>query len=90
MTNNKNNTIINIENKKGVIKIKQVKFIDLEYPTYYMGGILTDNGDVICCCCGGLFECGDKGETWDIVEEYDHWTDLSEKIIKKFSKNLDN
>ena len=39
--------------------MKQVKFIELEEPTHYIGGILTDNGDVICGCCGGLFECED-------------------------------
>ena len=61
--------------------MKQVKFIELEEPTKYIGGILTDNGDVICGCCGCLFEKADKGITWDIVEEYDDWISFSEEII---------
>lgn len=63
--------------------IKQVKFIELEEPTHYIGGILTDDGDVICGCCGGIFECGDRGITWDIVQEYDYWVNVSEKIIEE-------
>ena len=61
--------------------MKQVKFIELEEPTHNIGGILTDDGDVICGCCGGLFESGDKGITWDIAEEYDDWISFSEEII---------
>lgn len=36
--------------------MKQVKFIELEEPKNFVGGILLDNGDVICGCCGGLFK----------------------------------
>ena len=63
--------------------MKQIKFIELEGSNRYIGGILTDSGDVICGCCGGLFESEDKGVTWDIVEEYDYWVNFSEKIIDK-------
>ena len=43
--------------------MKQIKFIELEGSTRYIGGILTDSGDVICGCCGGLFESEDRGVT---------------------------
>lgn len=62
--------------------MKQVKFIELEESTKYIGGILTDNGDVICGCCGCLFEKADRGITWDIVKEYDDWISFSEEIIE--------
>lgn len=61
--------------------MKQVKFIELEEPKNFVGGILLDNGDVICGCCGGLFKNDDRGETWDIVEEFDYWVSFSEEII---------
>ena len=73
---------MNISKGKEVLKMKQIKFIELEGSTRYIGGILTDSGDVICGCCGGLFESKDKGVTWDIVEEYDYWVNFSEKIIE--------
>lgn len=61
--------------------MKQVKFIDLEEPRVFRGGILLYNGDVVCGCCGGLFTHDEKGETWDIVEKFDNWIDFSNKII---------
>lgn len=61
--------------------MKQVKFVELEEPNEFIGGILLDNGDVICGCCGGIFENKERGETWDIIKEFDDWRDLSEEII---------
>ena len=62
--------------------MKQIKFIELKKEsTRYIGGILTDNGDVICGCCGVIFKSEDRGVTWDIVEEYDYWVNFSEEII---------
>lgn len=61
--------------------MKQVKFIELEEPNDFLGGILLDNGDVICGCCGGLFKNDDRGKTWDIVKEFDCWVSFSDEII---------
>ena len=61
--------------------IQQVKFIELEEPKNFIGGILLDNGDVICGCCGGLFKNDDRGITWDIVKKFDDWISFSEEII---------
>ena len=62
--------------------MKQVKFIELEEPTHYIGGILTDNGDVICGCCGGVF----VKDEWDdlgivIITEYNTWINLDKEIM---------
>ena len=48
--------------------MKQIKFIELEETTHFIGGIITDGGDVICGCYGGLFEKADSGITCDIVK----------------------
>lgn len=47
----------------------QIMFKDLDGETVH-GGILLDNGDVICGCCGGIFEANEKGETWELIKEY--------------------
>ena len=60
---------------------KQIKFVDLENNTTH-GGILLDNGDVICGCCGGLFEKAEEGETWNAVEIYDAWMNIDKAIIE--------
>lgn len=57
----------------------QIIFKDLENDDIH-GGILLDDGDVICGCCGGLFEADEKGETWDLIEKFDNWIDLDETI----------
>lgn len=55
--------------------MKQVKFKDNEDNIF--GGILTDDGCVICGECGGLLE----PEDFEIIEIYDFWVDLSDIII---------
>lgn len=60
---------------------KQIKFSDLEDRSTH-GGILLDNGDVICGCCGGLFEGIEKGITWELIEVYDSWESLDVAIIE--------
>lgn len=64
--------------------MKQVKFIDLENNVVH-GGILTDDGDIICGCCGGLIEKDEIGDdpdkcTHKILKIYDNWIDLDEAI----------
>jgi hypothetical protein len=62
--------------------MKQIKFVDLENDTTH-GGIKLDNGDVICCCCGSLIPAKEFGEngSYEILEEYKDWVDLTESII---------
>ena len=55
--------------------MKQVKFKDNEDNIF--GGILTDDGNIICGECGGLLE----PEDFEIIEIYDFWVDLSDTII---------
>lgn len=47
------------------------------------GGILLDNGDVICGCCGGLIPAdeigGEKNDTV-ILKVFEHWIDLTAEI----------
>ena len=57
----------------------QIMFKDLDGETVH-GGILLDNGDVICGCCGGIFEANEKGETWELIKEYSDWLNLDEEI----------
>lgn len=60
---------------------KQVKIKELE-SNVEVGGIMLDNGDVICGCCGSIFPIDEKGETWELIEDYgDCWVDLSAEII---------
>ena len=61
--------------------VKQVKFIEIGESERFIGGILLNNGDVICGCCGGIFKNENKGKTWDIIEEFENWVDFSEEII---------
>lgn len=47
------------------------------------GGILLDNGDVICGCCGGLIpadEIGGEEDDTVILKVFEHWIDLTEEI----------
>lgn len=61
--------------------VKQCTFLDLmEEPGSLMGGIMMDNGDVICGCCGGIFEKANEGTTWKLIEEYDNWVDIDYRI----------
>ena len=54
---------------------KQVKFRDLRKGEIH-GGILLENGDVICGCCGGIVP-RDEAE---ICEAYKDWIGLDEEI----------
>lgn len=54
-----------------------VKFKDLESNTI-LGGILTDEGNIICGCCGGLIERDDC--QFEIIENLS-WIDISNEIL---------
>ena len=54
-------------------------FLDIEN-NFIHGGILTEDGDVICGCCGGTQEADDKGITWKILEVYDNRVNIDEAI----------
>lgn len=63
--------------------MKQVKFIDLENNEIH-GGILLDNGDVVCGCCGGLIEGDEIGTGADcthrILKIFYDWENIDEAI----------
>lgn len=62
--------------------MKQVMFYDRENKAK-LGGILTDDGDIICGDCGGIIpadEIGGKDDDFVILKEYENWTNLSETI----------
>ena len=60
--------------------LKQIKFKEIASLATY-GGILLEDGCVLCACCGGIFEADERGETWEIVEEYEDWVDFTETIL---------
>lgn len=61
--------------------VKQVIFLDMEdEPHTKHGGIMLDDGDVICGCCGGIFEAAERGETWKLLEERDFWVNIDKEI----------
>ena len=55
--------------------MKQIKFHEVG-EDIEIGGILLDDGNIVCGCCGRLFEPGDV----EIIREYENWIDLSEEI----------
>lgn len=57
--------------------MQMVKFKDLESNTI-LGGILTDEGNIICGCCGGLIERDDC--QFEIIESLS-WIDISNEIL---------
>lgn len=63
--------------------MKQVMFYDKENDMKH-GGILTDDGDIICGCCGGLIPCDEIGDDEDcthkILKVFDFWVNLDEEI----------
>lgn len=63
--------------------MKQVLFRDDENGVLH-GGILTDDGDIICGCCGGLIPADEIGNgpecTHHIIKEYETWATLDEEI----------
>lgn len=62
--------------------MKQVKFKDKENDVI-LGGILLDDGDLVCACCGGLIPADElvTGEQFEIIEVYETWIDFSQFII---------
>lgn len=56
--------------------MKQVKFLD-KYVNEVKGGLLLDNGDIICGCCGTIL----KANQVEIQIIYKYWVDLSDEII---------
>lgn len=59
--------------------MRQVQFRDLENNDI-LGGIMLDNGDVICGCCGGVFSADEEGKTFEILKFYS-WLDISDSIM---------
>ena len=59
---------------------KQIRFYDTDNEVEH-GGILLDNGDVICGCCGGLIEADEFKDECVLLEEYEDWINLDEEII---------
>jgi hypothetical protein len=60
---------------------KQIMFLDMEdEPHMKHGGIMLDNGDVVCGCCGGIFEAAERGETWELLKEFDCWVNIEKEI----------
>ena len=55
--------------------MKQIKFHEVG-ENIEIGGILLDDGNIVCGCCGSLFEPEDV----EIIREYENWIDLSEEI----------
>ena len=55
--------------------MKQIKFHEVG-EDIEIGGILLDDGNIICGCCGSLFEPEDV----EIIKEYESWINLSEEI----------
>ena len=70
--------------------MKQVMFYDKENHVKH-GGILTDDGDIICGCCGGLIPADEIGDDCDhqILEVFDNWVDLDEEICGDSLDNTD-
>ena len=65
--------------------MKQCKVLDMGNEFYhenslYHGGILLEDGSVICGCCGGLFPADEQDETWHLEKIYDDWINISEEI----------
>ena len=60
--------------------MKQIKWFDKENELVH-GGILLDNGDIICACCGGLIPADEQAEDVEILEIYPDWIDFSDSII---------
>lgn len=58
--------------------MEQILFYDVENELYH-GGILLDDGDILCACCGGIIEKDDPDTR--IVKEYKDWIDFSDAIV---------
>ena len=61
--------------------MKQIKFFDKENDLIH-GGILLDDGDIVCACCGGLIPADEHNELGiEILKIYPDWIDFSDSII---------
>lgn len=62
----------------------QCKFIDRENGEIH-GGIIDNEGNIICGGCGGLIEADEIGEddscTHSILKRYNKWVNLDREII---------
>lgn len=68
--------------QKRRVKMKQILFYDKANDMKH-GGILTDEGDIICGCCGGLIprdEIGGEDDDHIIIKVYKNWINLDEEI----------
>ena len=59
--------------------MKQIMFYD-KINNEKHGGILTDNGDIICGCCGGLIEKEDVDSDVEIIKVFEDWVELTDEI----------
>lgn len=62
--------------------MKQVMFYDKANDMVH-GGLLTDEGNIICGCCGGIIpadEIGGEDNDTEIIKVYDFWVNLDEAI----------
>lgn len=62
--------------------MKQVMFYDKANDMLH-GGLLTDEGNIICGCCGGIIpadEIGGEDNDTEIIKTYDFWANLDEEI----------
>lgn len=62
--------------------MKQVMFYDKATDMVH-GGLLTDEGDIICGCCGRIIpadEIGGEDNDTEIIKVYDFWENLDEGI----------
>lgn len=68
--------------------MKQVIFYDKENNARH-GGILTDDGDIICGCCGGLIPADEIGDDYDhcILVKFDDWVNIDKEISRLKSKD---
>lgn len=60
--------------------MKQIKFRGLKSNTS-IGGILLNNGDIICGDCGGMLLADQKDISYKIEKVYDDWVNLSDEIL---------
>ena len=62
--------------------MKQIKFRDIDNDLIH-GGIVLDDGDVICACCGGLIPKDEQTKEmgFELLETYPDWIDFSDAII---------
>lgn len=59
---------------------KQIKFFDKECNETH-GGILLDNGDILCACCGSIIPADEQIGTIEIKDIYKVWIDFTESIV---------